>query len=293
MASIHVAIMALAIIIPSFGRKALLEATLRALLTHGGAEDKIVVITCRKEDEPAVESPCLVSLSGSKGSSCQRNRGLEFLKASCQSYAAVLFIDDDVVLAPGFLENLLRLHSKFPEVAGFTVNVIADGAVTGEIPLPSAEITATSWQPPCGLDSLIPSKVPYGGISMRGDLLGRIQFDERLAEYGFMEDLDFFVRLRCFGSTGYAHNCGLVHLAVGSGRTDQRKLGFSQIMNPLYLAKKGSLSWGDCSRHVGRVIVANFAGAFTARRRQRLVGNMLAWGFFLRRGPCPEMVARI
>jgi GT2 family glycosyltransferase len=285
--------MALAIIIPSFDRKVVLEASLNALLKHVGADDTIVVITCRKEDEPAIESPCLVSLSGRKGSSCQRNQGLEFLSASRQIYSAVLFIDDDVVLAPRFLENLLRLHSEFPEVAGFTVNVIADGAVTWEIPLQSAEIAAISWQEPCGFDSLILSKVPYGGISMRGDLLGRIQFDERLAEYGFMEDLDFFVRLRDFGSTGYAHNCGLVHLAVGSGRTNQRKLGFSQIMNPLYLAKKGSLSWVDCSRHVTRVIAANFFGAFRSRRRQRFIGNLLAWGFFLRKGPCPEMVARI
>lgn len=285
--------MALAIIIPSYGRKALLENTLHVLLAHVNAADKIVVVTCRDEDQPAIESPKLIKLNGRKGSCCQRNQGLDFLKTSCQPYEAVLFIDDDIILAADFVENLLHLHSKHPTVSGFTVNVLADGALTGELSFHSAEAIANAWQAPLGFESLILSKVPYGGISMKGDLLGQIQFDERLAEYGFMEDLDFFVRLRRFGPTGYAHNCGLVHLAAGSGRTNERKLGFSQIMNPLYLAQKGSLSFTDCLKHISKVMAANLCGAINSRRRQRLVGNILAWGYLLRKGTSPEIVAKV
>lgn len=285
--------MALAIIIPTFGRKAALEVTLRALFGVVNPEDRVVVVSCREGDVPEVALPGLVYIIGRKGSSCQRNRGLDFVQGLGRTFTAVLFIDDDVVLAEGFLESLMREHHKFPSVAGFTCHVIADGARTGEIQVDDAQQIAKAWQARHSVDSLVLASVPYVGFSMRGDLVGLVRFDERLAEYGFMEDFDFFVRLRSWGQTAYAASCGLVHLAVGAGRTSQRKFGFSQIMNPLYLAKKGTLPLSDCAKHTLKATAANLLGVIAAHRRQRLIGNLLAWGIFLRKGPCPEIVARI
>jgi GT2 family glycosyltransferase len=285
--------MSVAIIIPSFGRRAMLEETLHDLFTHIGKDDKIVVITCRDEDSPSFTWPNLVSISGRRGSSCQRNSGLDFLKQGSDVFRAILFIDDDVVLAPEFLRNLANYHSTYPAAAGFTCHLIADGAVSHEIPRIEAHELASKWRQTSDMESFIPATSPYVAFSIKGDLIGELRFDERLAEYGFMEDWDFFARLRGYGDTGYAANCGLVHLATGAGRTSHRKFGFSQITNPLYLTKKGSLPSKECLKHLCTAVAANFAGIYISSRRQRLIGNFLAFWYALRSGPSPEIVAKI
>ncbi len=285
--------MANAIVIPSFGRKAILEATLGGVFPQMEQADRVVVVTCRDVDAPACEEPGLLLVQGTKGSACQRNSGLDSLQRIGGTFSSVLFIDDDVVLAEGFLANLRAHHAAHPEAVGFTCHVIADGSRSGEITRSDAEEMARIWEMPRRPKELIAVTAPYVGFSMRGDLLARFRFDERLAGYGFMEDWDFFARLRMEGRTGFALDCGLVHLAVGGGRTAQRKFGFSQITNPLYLRRKGVLPRSNCARHVLRALASNLRGVFSRPKRERLQGNLLALWRYSWVGPCPELVDRI
>jgi hypothetical protein len=71
-----------------------------------------------------------------------------------------------------------------------------------------------------------------------------------------------------------------VHLGVRSGRQPGRRLGYSQVANPVYLIRKGTMSKGRAVAQIGRNILANTRGLlFNDRlidRWGRLNGNLLA-----------------
>ena len=66
-------------------------------------------------------------------------------------------------------------------------------------------------------------------------------FDERLPLYSYMEDMDFGTRARRHGHIGYYYGSLAVHLRASEGRVSYRALGFSEVMNPAYLAAKGTI----------------------------------------------------
>lgn len=76
-------------------------------------------------------------------------------------------------------------------------------------------------------------------------------------------------------------------------------LGFSQIMNPVYLWRKGNyLSWRDLAWQVSRPLLTNTAlalapGRRTSRRGSRLAGNWPAIAKILRGRIAPEDITRL
>lgn len=62
------------------------------------------------------------------------------------------------------------------------------------------------------------------------------------------------------------------------GRQNHRRLGYSQVVNAVYLWRAGSLVGGEVARLVGRPGMANLAGSLAgpdaAWRRRRLAGNL-------------------
>jgi len=73
-----------------------------------------------------------------------------------------------------------------------------------------------------------------------------------------------------------------VHLGTKRGRTSGVKFGYSQIANPIYMTRKGTLSPPRALCQMGRNLARNIARCLAPEpwidRRGRLKGNMLALG---------------
>ena len=183
-----------------------------------------------------------------------------------------------------------RLRRR-PALAGLTGHVLANGVRGGEIaPVLAREILAGA--DPAAHEGVEPGVSPYGcNMAFRCADVGALRFDERLVLYGWLEDRDFAARV---GGRMARVNAALgVHLGVGAGRMSDRRLGYAQIANPLYLLRRRTMSAGDFARRVGCDLASNLAKALRSHaRRKRLAGNLLALGEALV-GRCkPERAAR-
>ena len=124
-----------------------------------------------------------------------------------------------------------------------------------------------------------------------------LRFDERLPLYAWSEDMDFTHRIGRHGCIVKLHGARGVHLGVKSGRSSGRRLGYSQVANPLYLRAKGSYTWRRALGSVGRNVAANVARALWSEpwvdRRGRLVGNLLGFVDLARGRLDPERVLEV
>jgi hypothetical protein len=116
--------------------------------------------------------------------------------------------------------------------------------------------------------------------------------------YGWQEDRDFGAALAENG--GRLVKCAKargVHLGVKGGRVAGDRLGYSQVVNPVYMLRKGTMTLGQAVAHVFKNIASNLA--FAARpepfvdRRGRLRGNLRAFADVLRGKIEPERAATL
>ena len=121
----------------------------------------------------------------------------------------------------------------------------------------------------------------------RVDVLRRegIRFDETMPGYAWYEDIDFSRRLLPFGRLALLEGAQAVHLGAKVGKTSGLRYGYSQIANPIYLARKGSYPWDHAHRSVMRNCLANLLRSIAPEsyvdRRGRLRGNLLGLRDFL------------
>ena len=165
---------------------------------------------------------------------------------------------------------------------GLTGRVLLDGATTGEI---DCDVAATaldrsisdgltgSWQP---------TRELYGcNFVVRVSAAPDLRFDARLPLYSWLEDHDFARRLMDHGALAELDDCVIVHRAAASGgRQAHLRLGYSQVMNPVYLNRKGSFPAWLTAQQVFRPVAKNIAlsavGPAASWRRERLRGNTTA-----------------
>ena len=73
------------------------------------------------------------------------------------------------------------------------------------------------------------------------------------------------------------------------------KLGYSQVANPIYLSRKGTMSPGYSARMLSKNMLANAVGSLRPEpmidRAGRLRGNLIALGDVLRGRVTPERAA--
>jgi hypothetical protein len=85
-----------------------------------------------------------------------------------------------------------------------------------------------------------------------------------------------------------------VHLGVKVGRTPGLRLGYSQVANPIYLARKGSFPWShalpSAARHCAINLLRSFAPEPEVDRFGRFRGNMLAVFDLLRGRMAPDRI---
>ncbi|MDF0602096.1 family 2 glycosyl transferase [Psychromarinibacter sp. C21-152] len=229
--------------------------------------------------DPRIASEVILSPPGS----CrQRNAALDRVGPDIDY---VVFWDDDFFPSRHALAALAEGFARFPDVDGITGDLIADGIGTPGIPQAEARRLLDDWDA-ARRDGARPAPRITGdtfglygcNMAYRRARVATLRFDERLPLYGWQEDVDFARQLpgRRVEMTEFTG----VHLGTKSGReTSGERLGYSQVVNPYYLWRKGTLSAGFSARLVLRNLLANAARSLKPEpwvdRKGRLRGNWI------------------
>lgn len=259
------------------------------------ADGVVVIATCDKDVEGlAAGRSGETVLHVRKGLCRQRNAALDFLKGKSD---IVVFIDDDFMPAPDFLEQVERLMREDASLVGLTGHLIADGAHGAEISpadalarlavqhrQPGAQTEATAWLYGCNM-------------AIRLIAANDLRFDEKLPLYGWQEDVDFSARLGRRGRMLRSADLSGIHLGTRSGRVSGRRFGYAQVANILYLRRKRTISaahgYGLLLRNLTMNLARSLWPEVDIDRRGRLIGNAMAFADVLRGSVDPGRIERI
>ncbi|GLK88108.1 glycosyltransferase family 2 protein [Pseudomonas turukhanskensis] len=252
-----------------------------------GSEDKDVEGLA---SHPSVTEGRAHILLSRAGLTIQRNVGLDALAPKVAGLDAkewfVTFYDDDFRPAPNWLESAGQALKDSPHIVGITGNVLADG-VNSEFGVSEEDAVRylngdkapeSHWSFAHSVKTLTGL---YGcNMAYRGTVATALRFDENLPMYGWQEDFDYSSRARQYGQVVLMPTCRGVHLGVSSGRTSGVRFGYSQIANPIFLARKGSMTWRTAAKLMSKNFIANVAKTlFMIRIKDfpgRLKGNFQA-----------------
>jgi glycosyltransferase involved in cell wall biosynthesis len=231
----------------------------------------------------------------------QRNQAIDAVRPETD---LVLFLDDDIELASSYLLEMVRLFRTHPEIIIASGSMLHDGGRCGRIERAEAERQ-------CGVyDARHIANAPlvykdvdsgYGcNMAVRFSSIGTCRFDERLPLYAWLEDRDFSHRCTVGGhSPVELANAVAVHLGWRAGRVSGVRLGFSTVVNPIYLKRKANtfpLSF-IVVQYWARCLVGNILGLLTRDteydRAGLLKGNLLGFRHLLS-GHCdPEHILQL
>lgn len=272
----------LAVGIPTSGRAALLASVLDRIRRQTRAPDRVLICgSCASDldglelgttDARAVISP--------RGLTTQRNA----IMAHASDCDMLVFFDDDFLPDSRYLESIERVFAANPDVVMVTGRVIADGILgPGLAPVHALRLLEAVRGETDRVDGLADVYNGYGcNMSVRLSAVrsGSLAFDERLPLYGWLEDVDFSRRLATHGRIVRCRLAYGVHLGAKSGRQSGIRLGYSQIANPIYLARKGTLARNRALRQIAKNLAKNAVRSLWPEayvdRRGRVRGNLLA-----------------
>ena len=244
--------------------------------------------------------PEVTFLLSEPGLTRQRNTVLQALPPA----DAVVFFDDDFCLREDFLDRMQMAFATHPEVVVITGHVVADGingpgftmqqarAILDRCDLPSAAARQKA--------TLLPVFNAYGcnmGLRLDPIRAHRLRFDEELPLYGWYEDVEFSRQMARFGEIVKLPGALGVHLGVKGGRQSGLRLGYSQVANPVYLARRQRVSWmyaiaSMLSRSLKNLVRSAWPEPFVDRRG-RLKGNVQAWWDLARGTIHPQRAAQL
>lgn len=283
------------VVVATRNRAQALQQLLTALSAQTCTPSSVTIVGVSDTDVTGVASHAFrertrldVLLAPAPGLCAQRNHGLRHVRAAREPSAGpffVAFFDDDYRPAQDWLERCRATFAERPDVAGVTGCVLADGvhghSVTEEEALAYLKRELPARPHWAAGDAARELSSLYGcNMAFRDVVIESCNFDENLPLYGWQEDRDFTARAKSFGKMIYTPDCCGVHLGTRSGRVSGVRFGYSQIANPLYLWRKGTMESATCLRFVARHLVAN--SVRTLQRSElndysgRLRGNALA-----------------
>ncbi len=244
----------------------------------------IILSVETQADLPPQMPPNIQVIVGSRGSCVQRNRGIDWVKDTCDLIA---FFDDDYLPCRRALEGMAALFDLHPDVVGATGHVLADGVKTGGIEYNAAlKIMGAYDEAPAARQDPIAVKIErdlaglYGcNMAFRASAIGDTRFDENMPLYGWQEDIDFAARLSPKGRIVKTDAFAGVHRGVMRSRTSGVRFGFSQMVNPVYMVRKGTMRRMDAASLLARNFFANHIKALRPEpwvdRWGRVRGNWL------------------
>lgn len=288
-----------AVIVATRGRPALVRQTVDLLASQTRPPDGIIVVGSRPEDIAAFGEAAAnrIVVVGREGSALQRNDGL---RLAADAYDYIAFFDDDFVPSRRWLEHAVACFEARPDIAGLTGTLVADGINSGGIAFDDAIALVAERDASSELSwALDESFGPYGcNMAFRAAAIRGLAFDERLPLYAWLEDSDFGGQIvRAGGKTARADALWGVHMGNKTGRERGVRLGYSQIANPIYLARKGTLPVSFLFKQMARNVAANLLKFFSSEpgidRPGRLRGNLVALRDALLGRLAPERVTRL
>jgi glycosyltransferase involved in cell wall biosynthesis len=272
--------MRIGLIVATYRRAALVGQLLNSIQNQSRLPDEVVVAAVESSDLPeipALRFPVKV-LFGQAGSCRQRNNGIDYLSGRVD---IVVFLDDDFWMSSSYLEELERLFDSDGSIVGSTGKIVADGATSAGFSVAEAEAMLRGHQAQLHRKHPRVADVPdtYGcNMAFRMSCIGAIRFDERLPLYGWQEDVDFSAQIRKTGRLVRSDRTWGVHLGTKMGKTSGLRFGYSQIINPLYVYRKGNMSLAAAGSLILRNVIANSIKSVFPEpyidRRGRLRGNL-------------------
>lgn len=286
--------------IASAGRREQLALTLKMLARQKRLPDRVIVCPAGEDDFDAARARGLPYrldvVRAPRGLCAQRNA----LLRACEHAELLFLFDDDFYPATDYLLRAIELFAAHPDVVVATHHPELDGANGSGISHGEALAALERLQHHPRRHVL---RDTYGGYGCNMVLrLAPVRehgvwFDENLPLYAWLEDIDFTRRLAAHGRIVADDALAGVHLGVKGGRASGLRLGYSQIANPLYMLKKGSLSLPYALRQMSRNIAKNALRALWPEpwvdRVGRVRGNALAFSDLLSGRLHPRNAAKL
>jgi GT2 family glycosyltransferase len=240
--------MTISVVIGTRDRPQSLLRCLRALVDQTQLPDEVLIV----DDGHLDAGPATELLQGAgvriryfnkshdPGLTKSRNLGIRESTGSI-----VLFIDDDVVLEPGYLKAIARVYREYPHAAGvggrlvdtplswpkrmllraFLLDSTAEGRVlpngVGILVRGITSVTPVDWLSGCNM-------------SYRREVFDRFLFDEHFAGNGWGDDRDFSFRVSRECTLLAAPDATLHHLEDPRGRSSPAEFGRTEV---LYLSR--------------------------------------------------------
>jgi GT2 family glycosyltransferase len=283
------------VIFATANRPETLSKTL-ACLERQTVRPATIILSCVKEtDAPSDDRrDDVIFITGKAGLTKQRNAALRNLP---ENASVVAFFDDDFVPHPRWIEMVEKIFNTYPDIVVVTGSLIADG-INGP-----GYTFEQAWDfiekaNDAGLDWIEENFSPYGcNMAFRRSALGDIWFDERLVLYGWQEDRDFGARVAKRGRAVRVGGALGVHLGIKGGRVSGVRLGYSQVINPVYLYRKGTMAFMTAVTHMAKNCASNLIRSSFPEpyidRRGRLRGNCIALFDLIRGRLIPERASQL
>lgn len=290
-----------AVILSTRGRPDVVASLVTELGLQTRPPEHIFIIATKAEDVAALDraQTNLTIRIGRPGSAHQRNDGLAIAGSR---FEHIVFFDDDFVPSRFWLERMQAIFQSRPDVAGLTGAVLADGTRTAGIRLDDAQAMVRQHDAHPAQTGILHERFAYGSnvgcnMAYRYSAIDDIRFDERLPLYAWHEDSDFRGQVERRGLFVRAEDLWGVHLGHKQGRGSGVTLGYSQVANAVYLAKKGTVPAGFLAKVATRNVIINALRSFRPEpfvdRRGRLRGNMIAITDLLCGRLAPERILQL
>jgi glycosyltransferase involved in cell wall biosynthesis len=277
------------------GRCAILTETIAFLAKQARQPDNIFVAYADPEDvgNASAQFPHVTFIQTPLGLTRQRNAILTLARES----DILLFIDDDFYLDPQYLEITERFFVDYPEVVASTGRLLADDVKGPGLSVAQAKSIVAGSTGAQSEQRITPTFLAYGcNMCLRLAPIREhnLRFDETLPLYGWYEDWDFSRQLASFGSIVHISNACGVHLSTKIGRCTGVRMGYMQVANPIYLARKGTFPWshvfkfivGPCLKN----LVRSLAPEAHVDRLGRFCGNLTAFRHLLAGTLSPQQI---
>ncbi len=293
----------LAVGIPTRGRPVILQETIRDLQQQTRRPDAIFVAYYEPSDisdaQEVFPDVHFIRGSGAGGSCAQRNRLLEGAE---EQFDFIFIMDDDCYLHRDYLLRVEQTFTGDITVVGLTGRILLNGAKGPGVQGSHARsllgaihaVPTLAEQPPLSAFNTDGCNMAFRMSAIRA---AHLRFDEQMPGYAWYEDIDFSRRLLPYGRLVLVPGAQAVHLGAKVGKTSGRRYGYSQVANPVYLARKGTYPWPNAFRSILRNTAANLLHSIRSEpfidRRGRLKGNLLAYGDLVRGRLRPDRILQL
>lgn len=287
----------ISVIFATVGRPDVLKWAIKAIHNQTVKPLEIIISCVSPSDHENIDTSenCNIIL-GKAGLPAQRNAGLRQVSPFSD---IIVFFDDDFIAHEAWLEEITKIFDRYYNVDSVTGTVIADGIKGIGYTETEAWNFLNAYSYPKASNLIAKDYSPYGcNMAFRAKSIKDLKFDERLVLYGWQEDRDFGSQVANRGGRLVkASRAFGVHLGVKKSRSSGRRLGYSQIINPAYMFKKGTMPLLVVLDHVIGNVLSNFFRSLYPEtyidRIGRLKGNIIGFGDLIRGRLTPERAEKL